>query len=143
MDKLAFLPQKYKFKILILEDSPNRQEAFLERFSGSLFAVTICEHAQECISLLKKDEYEVVFLDHDLNGKFIDFDKYDCGTVVAEWINKNPISAQIVIHSLNIKAVRNMQRLLPDSMHLPLIWEEDNFKKRMKLFGLRGNYSDI
>lgn len=142
MDKLGYLQSKYKFNILVLEDSPDRQEAFLQRFSGKIFKVTICEHAYDCIKLLKNHDYEVVFLDHDLNGKFIEYDKDDCGTIVAEWINKNPITSTIVIHSLNLQAVRHMQSLLPNAIHLPLIWEEENFMKRMKLFGLDGNYSE-
>lgn len=111
-------------KILILEDDINRIKQFKKNMIGNTLVIT--NHAVDCINELKKDKFNLVFLDHDLNGKQMEYDEDDCGTVVAKWINKNPlpIDTRVIIHSFNAPAAEYMLKLIPNSIYLPGIWSK-------------------
>lgn len=56
-----------KTKVLVLEDDHNRHKQFKERFieNGNI-SYTIVETADACLTLLKNERYDMVFLDHDI-----------------------------------------------------------------------------
>ena len=112
-----------KKRILILDDDQDRIDAFSDMFVSNL--IDICMHADECIRLLKNNVYDVIFLDHDLNGTQIDYDEDDCGTAVADWISKNPIPGKVVIHSYNPERGEYMKSVIPGSLYIPGAWLTD------------------
>jgi len=99
-------------RVLIVEDSLPRLSWFREFLEGC--RVDYCWTVSEAIELLKENEYDNIFLDHDLCDEH-----YNClfnneplseemleqtGTGVARWLEKNPANnknAHIIIHSLN------------------------------------------
>ena len=54
-------------RILILEDDPARHKAFKKNLIGN--EVLITEHTDQAIKLIKEQDWDVLFLDHDLGGK--------------------------------------------------------------------------
>ena len=100
--------------ILFLDDDLDRTKIFL---LNVLNAHTV-ETAMECISVLQsKEEWDYVLLDHDLGGNiFVDSDREDCGMEVIRWIVKNkPIIKQVVVHSFNPDASKEMILKLRDA----------------------------
>lgn len=71
--------------------------------------------AGEAIKLLQEKEYEIVFLDHDLDDKQMvsSFGEEETGYTVAKWISENkPKISLIVSHSLNSEGRANIAQLL-------------------------------
>lgn len=110
-------------KVLILEDSAERMLAFNERFRN--WEVYHVEHAQDAVDLLKKNEFDLICLDHDLGGKQMQYDREDCGMIVAEYLHANPVKARIVIHSFNTPRAMAMKSLLPQAEYIPGFWLGD------------------
>ena len=72
--------------ILFLDDSKERTKTFLSRCPSAVCVET----AQECIEELKNNEYEILYLDHDLSDQvFIDSSREDTGMEVVRWIVSN------------------------------------------------------
>lgn len=133
-----------KTRILVLEDDPERHKAFKNRFAElqSDATYTIVETAQDCESLLKSEEYELIFLDHDLGGKvFVDSKDLNTGAAVARWIAKNKESILgdpiFIVHSLNPDGSEYMRQTISEVFsevyRMPFVWEENEFHKRIKL----------
>lgn len=109
--------------ILILEDDLLRMESFYKNFAGH--NIVIVEHAKECISYLKEQEWDILFLDHDLGGmQMVDSDEEDTGATVAKFINKNSQykPAIVIIHSMNPVGAQLMSDLIPGSRRIPGAW---------------------
>lgn len=107
-------------KVLILEDSDERIAVFKRKlFKHQL---DIVKHAYEAVKLLGNNMYDLIFLDHDLNGKQIEYDKEDCGMVVAEYLRDNNITTRVIIHSFNPIASQNMLAILPNATYQPAAW---------------------
>jgi len=101
-------------KIFVLEDNDYRINFFIEKFCDHNVIVT--ESAFDAIEYLKHNEFDFLFLDHDLgeeNGNGLD---------VAEYLNNNPDNfnnyASIVVHSWNVPAANKMLILLPNHTKL-------------------------
>ena len=92
--------------VLFLDDDPNRCRAFR---SECPFA-TIVNTAQECIDRLRVDNYDIVFLDHDLGEQqYQDSREKNSGSEVVRWIRENkPKVNDFVVHSLNPCERKNM-----------------------------------
>ena len=93
--------------ILFLDDDSNRTKKFRSYFPAASTAAT----ADEMISLLQSsEEFEAVFLDHDLGGEqYADSNNKNTGMEVVRWIETNqPIVEQFVIHSCNYPAAQEM-----------------------------------
>jgi CheY-like chemotaxis protein len=88
--------------ILFLDDDHNRIEQFRQHCTWC----TVVETAQEAIDKLSNEEFNIVFLDHDLGGEqMVSSDREDCGMEVVRWISENkPTIDQIIVHTLNIDA---------------------------------------
>ena len=119
-------------RILILDDDMHRMVAYNKLFIGHI--VDMCYHAADCIDLLKRNEYDLIFLDHDLNGKQIQYDTDDCGTVVAEWIKDNPIRGQVIIHSFNDDRGKYMESIIKNSEYVPGAWIAAIFEMYVKKY---------
>lgn len=92
--------------VLFLDDDPNRCRVFR---SECPFA-TIVTTAKDCIDRLRADNYDVVFLDHDLGGQqYQDSREKNSGSEVVRWISENqPKIGKCVVHSLNQIERKNM-----------------------------------
>lgn len=117
-------------KILILEDNDARINLFKENWSHPLLELTFVEHSDEAIELLKVNNFNMIFLDHDLEEKQMIYKPEDCGMRVAEFLQQNPVKAEIVIHSMNSAAAKLMNRLLPKAKCIPGLW---NIKPKVKI----------
>jgi hypothetical protein len=122
-------------RILVLDDSLSRQKAFRERFLEANLGIyaDFCSNVEDCISLLSKNNYSIIFLDHDLTEEENQsIENKNTGSEVARWIynNLSPFEkTRIYIHSLNKIGSKNMLELISNSDHVPFIWDNlDIFK---------------
>ena len=56
-------------RILILDDDHSRHKQFSKKYASEDLTHVFTAHV--CIELLKRYEYDYVFLDHDLGGQII------------------------------------------------------------------------
>lgn len=112
-------------KVLILEDSVERYSQFQNQLEGHLCFV---HDAHSAIGALQKNEWDVVFLDHDLgegNGT-----GYDVACWLEEHEEHMPI---VVVHSSNpVGAKRILLTLIPSAYYMPNAWEDDGLKARLE-----------
>lgn len=96
--------------ILFLDDNIDRCNWFRSQYPYA----DIVHTSSACISHLRKNEYDVVLLDHDLGGEiWVDSNREDCGMEVVRWIcDNNPKIRKIVIHSHNLPAAGEMMAKL-------------------------------
>jgi CheY-like chemotaxis protein len=132
-------------KFLILEDDFERINWFLSRISPH--RVMVCFTADEAIQKLKSEQFDVIFLDHDLcNDHYsyvgvpidVNFEKFckdnldsTTGMAVAQWLSENPNksqNAQIVIHTMNAVAQKRMASKL--QVRKPLICPFDYMRRK-------------
>ncbi len=99
-------------KILILEDDHERHEAFRLKFKDE--DVLIVETAKEAIAHLKLEDFDILFLDHDLGGKVYVESGPGTGYEVACFLeeNKGLKPKQIIIHSLNPVGAKKMNQAI-------------------------------
>ena len=108
-------------KILILDDDLNRHGFFNNALRHE--DVTNVYTSKECIEELKKEDWDIVFLDHDLGGQvYVESGEYT-GYEVALFLEQNPEykPPKVIIHSLNPQGARNMQMAISGSKHIPII----------------------
>lgn len=91
-------------RILFLDDSAERIERAYEFFDDD--DLTVVVSARSAIQELFKGAWDLVMLDHDLEGDvWVDSAREDCGMEVVRWIVRNfPKIGSIVIHSWNTDA---------------------------------------
>lgn len=101
-------------RIMILDDSPLRLNAFCRRF-GSKYDVRVASTAKDAIELLDNEYFDIIYLDHDLGGKPPEYYGQDCdpqhpntGSEVIRWMIKNPRAYNVVVHSRNSAVVPGM-----------------------------------
>lgn len=93
--------------ILFLDDDLYRTKNFRSKMPSA----TTVETAVQTIDKLKEQEWDWVFLDHDLGDEtFVDSDRPDTGMEVVRWIEENKpiINKGIIVHTLNDGAGQNM-----------------------------------
>jgi CheY-like chemotaxis protein len=112
-------------KILILEDDVKRQEKFKRNLIGH--QVTIVDGTKQAIALLAESDWDLLCLDHDLNGMTYVPSGPNTGYEVAVWIEQNPNRApkNIILHSLNDKGRGMMAQALQQfrPMDAPFAWD--------------------
>lgn len=117
-------------KIFVLEDGIRRTKAFKNACIGH--HLDLVDNVEEAQILLMQNEYDLIFLDHDLDDKsFVDPDEPNTGTQLAKflrknsrnnvYINDNLINAKIIIHTHNPNGVDHMKWYLPDAICIPFI----------------------
>lgn len=97
--------------ILLLDDNSHR----ITFFQNSLkpHKLTVCRHANAAIKALKKTSFDLVFLDHDLEGEPADPLDENCGSEVARFITENNIQCKrIILHTENRVGRESMQAIL-------------------------------
>lgn len=92
--------------ILFLDDSRERTR----RFRSCVPNATIVHTSPDAITQLASQEWDYVFLDHDLGGEeYVNSSRIDCGMAVVRWItDEKPNISHIIVHSLNAPAREEM-----------------------------------
>ena len=88
-------------KVLVLEDDPWRQNWFGAKFKD----VVPCLMVGEALEALATQEFDLIFLDHDLRTEPA------VGRDVAQWLCENPEAqrtAAIIVHSVNLVSAHKM-----------------------------------
>lgn len=132
--KIAIFSEKRK--MLFVDDRAKRIHYALENFPE--FAVTIAPCVPEALRALSREDWDVVSLDHDLNGHdFEDPDTPTCGMEIVRYILKTgwPPQRKIPqfwIHSSNLFAANLMIVTLKqggyDAWYKPISYPPDNMR---------------
>ena len=113
---------------LILEDDQVKIKQFKQRMLEKGWVGTFVETANDAIKQLSDHTFDIIFLDHDLGDEvYVSSDHKNTGAEVARWLSTNPISAQIIIHSLNPFGSKYMKDMIEGSYVIPFIWKENKF----------------
>ena len=102
-------------KILILEDNIERIKVFKTHLFNE--EKDFCTTAEQAIELLTAKKYDLVYLDHDLEGKPYEDSNYkntgyQVAKVIPTTINKD---TQIIIHSMNPIGAKAMRDVIGDN----------------------------
>ncbi len=132
-------PGKPDIHIFILEDDERRMDLFKARFKESEIANFTFDHANNVHAakkLLKANNYDMLFLDHDLGGQtYVSSTEENTGAGLARWIKENKetisLSGAILIHSFNPQGAEYMRKEL-HSVHdnvfkVPSLWSKHTF----------------
>jgi len=100
------------FKILILEDDPQRVYWFYTEFMED--EVAVVNNASVAKVLLYAVSFDLICLDHDLGGQFfVDSDGENTGYQIAKYIPGTINNeATVIIHSYNPKGAEKMYDVL-------------------------------
>jgi CheY-like chemotaxis protein len=99
-------------KLFILDDQKVRHELFELKYQGH--DITAALTAKEAIDILRNNQFDYIFLDHDLGGQAFVASEEGTGYEVAEWISQHPEfqTSYIIIHSFNPAGCANMYNVL-------------------------------
>jgi CheY-like chemotaxis protein len=101
--------------ILLLDDSQHRITFFQNGLKQH--KLTVCRHARTAIKALKKQTFDLVFLDHDLEHRVANPDDHNTGSEVARFIADQAIVCGcIVLHSENRIGRESMEALIENAM---------------------------
>ena len=105
--------------VFLLDDDRRRHRWFKKRFSGD--QMIIAETVAEAKNLLQKDQYDAIFLDHDLLPEHYESKKRDdenTGYAIARWLSENKriqTAATIIVHTRNSDGGMRMVELLREN----------------------------
>ena len=98
-------------KILIVEDNKNRITYFRNELKGH--SVVVCRHAKVAKKALRKDQFDLILLDHDLQGKPADPESENCGSEVARIMVKRGVKyGAVILHTENEVGRESMDAIL-------------------------------
>jgi hypothetical protein len=108
-----------KLNIFILEDSPERIEYFKKQFSNHNVIIfsKISESMEEIGYLLRKRNFDIFFLDHDLQDHLTRIGIEKNGNTLAKYLVENNLQKQAIfyIHSMNPIGANDICRTLNDA----------------------------
>jgi len=89
-------------RVFILEDDLYRVNLFRKKLAAK-HTLTITDNVFEAKKLLAENDFDVLFLDHDLGGEiFVDSSAENTGYQLAKWLEEQKKHYdQIIIHSCN------------------------------------------
>jgi len=133
--------------ILFLDDRSKRIEAAMKKYSVEKgYVLTIVPNVKECLRAMSSNDYDIISLDHDLNGcDFEDPDSSNAGMEVVRYIEKTGWPEMkprptFWIHSSNVFAAHLMVTRLRAIKHIAMfkrfVYEEE--KVHMK-YDEKGN----
>jgi CheY-like chemotaxis protein len=109
-------------RVLVLDDDPKR----LDWFRGSVgeatgHAPTCCTTVDEMIRDLEGDEFDLVFLDHDLCWQDAAYSerKHGNGKEAARYLAWMGFKGMVIIHSVNEDGAEAMKTYLPQARVAP------------------------
>ena len=116
----SLLERNKQLRIFILEDNEARINQFTQMFSDH--CRTIATSAKEGIGYLTTQEYDFLFLDHDLGDDHyralamgniaVEGTGYEVAKTLVNTVN---VKKPMVIHSWNVEAAKRMKNLLGDT----------------------------
>ena len=90
----------------------------------------MCRHAKAAIHALKRDTFDIIFLDHDLEGKPADSEDKNSGSEVARFIaDRAVVCPCIILHTENRQGRASMENILSEAQAIPY--------NKLKKVGLR------
>lgn len=99
-------------KVLFLDDNINRHQLKINQKEDDEYLVRVWS-AQECIDHLSEEIWDLVCLDHDLEGTYQNPLDKNTGSEVVRWIvENNPEIGEIVVHSWNHREAPKMVKSL-------------------------------
>jgi CheY-like chemotaxis protein len=109
-------------RILVLDDDPARLKAFVQNLIGHTVVTT--STVRDCLYCLQRESWEMLFLDHDLNGQTYVPSGPGTGYEVAEWLRDNPMKKpkKIILHTFNQVGAMKMLEVLPEAQYVPGAW---------------------
>jgi hypothetical protein len=104
--------------ILLLEDDKHRITFFKNGLKQH--KLTICGHVSAAKKALKTTVFDIIFLDHDLNGIPADPESENCGSEIARYIVEHEIDCScIILHTENTAGREAMETLLEQCHSIP------------------------
>ena len=98
-------------KILIVEDTPDRQELLRRLLAGH--DIVVVDSAEAAVGKLRGTAFDLVFLDYDLAGE-------GTGGDVASFLTTVDAAPEVVVHSMNPEGVAAIRAVLPDAHPVPI-----------------------
>ncbi len=105
--------RRLPLRVLLLDDDPKRHDWFAQRFAGDQLDIAIAPTA--AIALLTANNYDAIFLDHDLLPEHYHtrdpVDEEHTGYAVAAWLAARPAvqaATTIIVHTRNDKGALKM-----------------------------------
>lgn len=104
--------------ILLVDDNPHRITFFQNGLKPH--KVTVCRHARTAMKALRQSSFDIVFLDHDLEGRAADPDEENSGSEIARYIAEHQIACgRIILHSENRAGRESMEAILAEAESIP------------------------
>jgi len=127
---------RHPIRIFLLEDDERRCDWFNKRFKGDSIDI-VCEVA-EARELLETNNYDSIFLDHDLMPEHYGSDETDderTGYAIASFLAARPDlqrAATITVHSFNaegaLRMVEELRRAGRQADYIPFHFLEERLK---------------
>ena len=103
---------------MLLEDNPHRITFFQNELKKH--KLTVCRHAKAAMKALKDGQFDLIFLDHDLDSEPIAPDDENSGSEVARFIVKEAVTCGLIIlHTENRVGREAMIALLDTCQAIP------------------------
>lgn len=107
--------------VFLLDDDKLRHQWFAKHFEGDF--LDVAEDVPRAIELLSQNDYDALFLDHDLLPEHYEGKRDDerTGYAVARWLAENPHiqpSSTIYVHTRNADGAMRMVELMRESGRL-------------------------
>lgn len=103
-------------RIFFLDDDYGRYKVFCQNCIGH--SLDYAQTADQALKMLAENEYDIIFLDHDLNEEHYvgDYTKMPTGFTVAKQMRdfKHLHGTQVVVHSLNPAGRQNIKSAIKD-----------------------------
>jgi hypothetical protein len=102
--------------VLVVEDTEDRISCFRRRLPKSVFA----RNADAAFQALERQEFKVVFLDHDLHWMYADNSIFKgTGKEVARLLSKNGFQGIVIIHSPYVEGAAAMKKYIVNARLAP------------------------
>lgn len=102
-----------RMKVLFLDDDPFRHELVLGPLKAYGARVVGVSTAKEAIDWIRREKFDLILLDHDLNGEVYAPSGPGTGYEVAEHVAGSPNrDTRIIVHSLNSVGAEKMVALI-------------------------------
>lgn len=108
-------------KYFVLEDNPKRIQVFRDKLNDPGDSVTICTNVKDAKEALASENFDILFLDHDLDGRvYVDPMEPNTGYRLAQFIHERRIRwKKLIIHTQNENVIGMMLELLPGAEWIP------------------------
>lgn len=120
---MGYIKKINQLKIMILEDMPSRIQFFKSKlYRHDIYFFDNADDAINALRFLNEKNWDIVFLDHDLEGRiFVPSSYHNTGYTVAKFIAENDDIKinQIITHSMNPQGAQNIKMILPRAEIIP------------------------